>query len=146
MVCLEITETAAIHDIAHASEFMRKMRERGFSFSLDDFGSGFSSFGYLQKLPVDYLKIDGSFVRDIDSNQVDFTMVESINSMGHVLGLKTIAEYVRNEEILEHLRRMGVDYAQGYVLSPPVPLLPEGVSLPSSPAGGQRPSVKIART
>jgi diguanylate cyclase (GGDEF)-like protein/PAS domain S-box-containing protein len=129
LVCFEITETAAIQNLSYASRFIKTLKEKGFTFSLDDFGSGFSSFGYLQNLPVDYLKIDGSFVRDIDSNQVDFTMVESINSMGHVMGLKTVAEYVHNNEILEHVRRIGVDYAQGYVISEPVPLLPIGVVL-----------------
>jgi diguanylate cyclase (GGDEF)-like protein/PAS domain S-box-containing protein len=121
-LCFEVTETAAIQNLSHATRFIRSLKEKGFTFSLDDFGSGFSSFGYLQSLPVDFLKIDGSFVQNIDSNPISLTMVESINSMGHVLGLKTIAEYVVDQKVLERLGRIGVDYAQGFAISKPVPL------------------------
>lgn len=123
--CFEITETAAIQNLSYASRFMRKLKGEGFTFSLDDFGSGFSSFGYLKNLPVDYLKIDGSFVKHIDDNLVSFTMVESINSMGHVLGLKTVAEFVCNKAILGKIAAIGVDYAQGYEISQPQPLIPD---------------------
>jgi len=117
--CFEITETAAIQNLSYASRFMGKLKELGFTFSLDDFGSGFSSFSYLKNLPVDYLKIDGSIVQNIDESLVNYTMVESINSMGHVLGLKTVGEYARNEGVVDRLRKIGVDYGQGYALAEP---------------------------
>lgn len=120
--CLEITETAAIQNLSYASRFIGRLKDEGFTFSLDDFGSGFSSFNYLKNLPVDYLKIDGSIVQNIDESLVNYTMVESINAMGHVIGLKTVGEYARNDAIVERLRRIGVDYAQGYALSEPSPL------------------------
>jgi EAL domain-containing protein (putative c-di-GMP-specific phosphodiesterase class I) len=120
--CFEITETAAIQNLSYASRFMGKLKDEGFTFSLDDFGSGFSSFNYLKNLPVDYLKIDGSIVQTIDESLVNYTMVDSINSMGHVIGLKTVGEYARNEGVVERLRRIGVDYAQGYALAEPHPL------------------------
>jgi len=101
---------------------MSELKEQGFTFSLDDFGSGFSSFNYLKSLPVDYLKIDGAIVQTIDESVVNYTMVEAINSMGHVMGLKTVGEFVRNKEVLKLLRQIGVDYAQGYALSEPIPL------------------------
>jgi diguanylate cyclase (GGDEF)-like protein/PAS domain S-box-containing protein len=123
-LCFEITETAAIQNLSYATRFISSLKAKGFRFSLDDFGSGFSSFGYLQNLPVDYLKIDGAFVRSMVENQVSYTMVESINSMGHVMGLKTIAEFVVDEPTLERVRRVGVDYAQGYAISRPVPFFP----------------------
>ncbi|MFA6507014.1 MAG: EAL domain-containing protein [Treponemataceae bacterium] len=117
--CFEVTETAAIQNLSYASRFMTKLKDHGFTFSLDDFGSGFSSFSYLKNLPVDYLKIDGSIVQNIDESLVNYTMVESINSMGHVLGLKTVGEYARNEGVVDRLRRIGVDYGQGYALAEP---------------------------
>ncbi|MDL2229005.1 EAL domain-containing protein, partial [Treponema sp. OttesenSCG-928-L16] len=120
--CFEITETVAMQNLANASHFINVLREKGFTFSLDDFGSGFSSFTYLKNLPVDYLKIDGSIVKDIDENRVNYIMVQSINSMCHVIGLKTIGEYAQNEKVIETLRSIGADYAQGYALSEPLPL------------------------
>lgn len=120
--CLEITETSAIQNLSYAILFIEKLKSHGFTFSLDDFGSGFSSFNYLKNLPVDYLKIDGSIVQNIDESLINFTMVESINSMGHVIGLKTIAEFARNPTIVERLHRIGVDYAQGYAIAEPKPL------------------------
>jgi diguanylate cyclase (GGDEF)-like protein/PAS domain S-box-containing protein len=121
--CFEITETAAIQNYAAATRFIKRLKDEGFTFALDDFGSGFSSFGYLKNLPVDYLKIDGSFVQTIDESLVSYTMVESINSIGHVMGIKTIAEFVKSPEIKHKLIEIGVDYAQGYHIAEPVPLL-----------------------
>ena len=121
--CFEITETAAIQNYAAATRFMKRLKDEGFTFALDDFGSGFSSFSYLKNLPVDYLKIDGSFVQTIDESLVSYTMVESINSIGHVMGMKTIGEFVKNPEIMRKLTELGVDYGQGYHIAEPVPLL-----------------------
>lgn len=118
-VCFEITETAVIANLNNARMFMRTLRELGCSFSLDDFGSGLSSFAYLKDFEVDYLKIDGMFIKNIATNKVDRAMVESINHVGHVMGLKTIAEFAENEEIISVLREIGVDYAQGYGVSRP---------------------------
>jgi diguanylate cyclase (GGDEF)-like protein/PAS domain S-box-containing protein len=121
--CFEITETAAIQNYAAATRFIRKLKDEGFTFALDDFGSGFSSFSYLKNLPVDYLKIDGAFVQTIDESLVSYTMVESMNSIGHVMGMKTIAEFVKSPEIKQKCAEIGVDYAQGYFIAEPVPLL-----------------------
>lgn len=121
-ICFEITETAAISHLGYARKFIEILREKGCRFSLDDFGSGLSSFAYLKNLPVDYLKIDGLFVKDILHDEVDRAMVESINSVGHVMGKQTIAEFVENDEILAKLRGLGVDYVQGYGIAKPVPL------------------------
>jgi len=125
MVCFEITETAAIANIASANYFIRTLKQAGCLFSLDDFGSGLSSFAYLKNLPVDYLKIDGAFVRDLADDPVDFAMVQAINQVGQVMGLRTVAEFVENERILERLRAIGVDFAQGYGIARPRPLLDE---------------------
>jgi len=120
-LCFEVTETAAIINLSHAQKFMAKVKAIGCSFSLDDFGSGMSSFGYLKSLPVDYLKIDGQFVKGMMSDPVDRAMVESIHHIGHVMGLQTIAEFVEDDEMIEHLRLIGIDYAQGYALGRPEP-------------------------
>jgi diguanylate cyclase (GGDEF)-like protein len=120
--CLEITETAAIQNLSYATRFINRLKAEGFTFALDDFGAGFSSFGYLRNLPVDYVKIDGSFVQNIDESLVSYTMVDSINSIGHVMGLKTIAEFVKSEAIRDKLIELNVDYGQGYFFSKPVPL------------------------
>jgi diguanylate cyclase (GGDEF)-like protein/PAS domain S-box-containing protein len=122
-ICFEITETAAIQNLSSAIRFMTTLKDEGFTFALDDFGSGFSSFGYLKNLPVDYLKIDGSFVQSIDESLISYAMVESINSIGHVMGIKTIAEFVKSPEIKKRLQDIGVDYAQGYEIAKPSPLL-----------------------
>jgi diguanylate cyclase (GGDEF)-like protein/PAS domain S-box-containing protein len=122
-ICLEITETAAVANLRQASTFITTLRKQGFRFALDDFGSGMSSFAYLKGLPVDFLKIDGNFVRDIVTDQVDHAMVEAINRVGQVMGIETIAEFVENDEIMKRLKDIGVDYAQGYALGPPRPLV-----------------------
>ena len=121
-ICFEITETAAISQLANAIAFITQLKSHGFRFSLDDFGSGVSSFGYLKQLPVDFLKIDGGFVKNMIKDKVDCAMVESINQIGHIMGLKTIAEFVENTEILEKLKTMGVDHGQGYGIAKPTPL------------------------
>ncbi len=125
LICFEITETAAITNLNHAMKLFGELRQRGCRFSLDDFGSGLSSFGYLKTLPVDYLKIDGAFVKDILDDKVDETMVEAIHKVGHVMELQTIAEFVENDAIAERLRQIGVNYAQGYGIARPEPL--EGI-------------------
>lgn len=121
-ICFEVTETAAIGNLMKATRFMSILKDRGCRFSLDDFGAGMSSFAYLKNLPVDYLKIDGAFVKDIVDDPVDFAMVKAINEMGHVMGKRTVAEFVENEAILRKLREIGVDYAQGYGIAKPRPL------------------------
>ena len=121
-ICFEITETAAVANLRSAQKFIATLKRLGCAFALDDFGSGLSSFAYLKRLPVDFLKIDGRFVRDMATDPVDHAMVESINQLGHVVGVKTIAEFVENAAILEQLERLGVDYAQGYGVHKPVPL------------------------
>ncbi len=123
-ICFEITETIAVTNLTKAIEFMNRFKALGCRFSLDDFGSGFSSYGYLKNLPVDFLKIDGCFVKDIVDDKIDYAMVESINRIGHVMGKKTIAEFVENAEILACLKTLGVDYAQGYEIARPVPVIP----------------------
>ncbi|MEQ1673972.1 MAG: EAL domain-containing protein [Candidatus Nitrotoga sp.] len=121
-ICFEITETAVITHLSKASYFIRELHALGCSFSLDDFGSGMSSFGYLKYLPVDYLKIDGGFVKDMETNAIDYAMVEAINKIGQVMGLKTIAEFVENDHIRQHLKELGVNYAQGFCIHKPEPL------------------------
>jgi diguanylate cyclase (GGDEF)-like protein len=121
-IVFEITETAAIANITSATSFMLTLRGCGFRFSLDDFGSGLSSFTYLKKLPVDFLKIDGAFVRDILSDPVDYAMVRSINELGQLLGKETIAKFVETTGLAEELERMGVNYVQGYAFAKPRPL------------------------
>ena len=121
-IIFEITETAAVANITSATSFMLTLRGCGFRFSLDDFGSGLSSFTYLKKLPVDFLKIDGAFVRDILSDPVDYAMVKSINELGQLLGKETIAEYVETQELADELQKMGVNFAQGYAFAKPQPL------------------------
>ena len=118
----KITETAAVSRLDQAIHFMGEMRELGCRFALDDFGTGMSSFAYLKNLPVDFLKIDGSFVKDIIEDPVDCGRVESINQIGHLMGLMTIAEYVENDQIRERLAEIGVDYVQGFGVARPGPL------------------------
>jgi EAL domain-containing protein (putative c-di-GMP-specific phosphodiesterase class I) len=122
-LCFEITETAAISKLDSAIRFISILRALGCRFILDDFGSGLSSFAYLRDLQVDFLKIDGEFVQNMMGDRVKRAMVESINQIGHVMGLKTIAEWVENRQTLDALTELGVDYAQGYWLCRPQPLV-----------------------
>lgn len=121
LFCFEITETSAIANLRLARSLIDSLKQIGCAFSLDDFGSGLSSFGYLKNLPVDYLKIDGAFIRDMSNDPIDYAMVRSINEVGHLMNLKTVAEFVQTQEVLEMLRDIHVDYAQGYWLAKPKP-------------------------
>ncbi len=121
-ICFEVTETATIGNLKHAMDFMSQIKARGCRFSLDDFGSGLSSFAYLKSLPVDHLKIDGAFVRDVVTDPLDRAMIEAINRVGHTMGLKTIAEWVENDEVRAELVELGIDYLQGYGIHEPEPL------------------------
>ena len=127
-ICFELTETIAITNLNNASKLIREIKRLGCSFALDDFGSGMSSFGYLKNLPVDYLKIDGNFVREIVEVPTDLALTAAINQIGHVMGLKTIAEFVENDTILQKLTELGVDYAQGYGIAKPRPFKLAGAS------------------
>jgi EAL domain-containing protein (putative c-di-GMP-specific phosphodiesterase class I) len=118
-ICFEITETAAIASFSQANRFIQALKELGCRFALDDFGTGLSSFGYLKHFPVDFLKIDGSFVKEILHDPIDREMVRSINEIGHLTGKLTIAEFAENAEIINMLRNLGVDYAQGYGVASP---------------------------
>ncbi len=121
-ICLEITETAAMSNMKQAIKFFTRLKELGCMIALDDFGSGLSSFGYLKKLPVDIVKIDGLFVRDIAVNEMDHVMVRSINDLAKQMGKHTVAEFVENTQIIDKLIELGVNYAQGYVIGRPKPL------------------------
>jgi EAL domain-containing protein (putative c-di-GMP-specific phosphodiesterase class I) len=123
-ICFEITETAAIANLDKAQRFIEEFRALGCRFSLDDFGAGMSSFAYLKRLPVDFLKIDGSFVKDMADDPIDRAMVEAINNVGHVMGKQTIAEFVDSDRVMTALRLIGVDYAQGYGVAKPRPFAP----------------------
>ncbi|SIP96957.1 PAS domain S-box-containing protein/diguanylate cyclase (GGDEF) domain-containing protein [Alkalispirochaeta americana] len=120
-ICLEITETAAIANLSRATAFMRRLKNLGVTFALDDFGNGFSSFSYLKTLPVDYLKIDGSFVKDIADDLIDRALVVAVNDIGHVMNMQTIAEFVKDNETRVLLEEIGVDYLQGYEIAKPAP-------------------------
>jgi diguanylate cyclase (GGDEF)-like protein/PAS domain S-box-containing protein len=118
-ICFEITETSAIASFSQANRFINSLKELGCRFALDDFGTGLSSFGYLKHFPVDFLKIDGSFVRGILTDPIDREMVRSINEIGHLTGKLVIAEFAENKEIIQALKELGVDYAQGYGIAQP---------------------------
>ncbi len=118
-LCFEISETAAIAQISHAQKFIAAMKNLGVKFALDDFGSGLSSFSYLKTLPIDFLKIDGNLVKAILNEEYDRAIVNSINEVAHLMGIKTIAEFVENEQILEHISKISIDYVQGYVTGKP---------------------------
>jgi len=125
MLCLEITETSAITNLYKCIAFMRKLNYLGVCFALDDFGTGVSSFSYLKALPIKYLKIDGSFIRDICDNEIDGIVVKSITSAAKAMNILTVAEYVNSPEVLAKVTELGVDYVQGYHLSEPKPLVQE---------------------
>ena len=134
-VCFEVTETAAIANLSKAAVLIVQMRLPGCRFSLDEFGAGMSSFGYLKHLPVDYLKIDGGFVKDMLRDPTDRAMVAAINQIGHVTGKQTIAEIVEDDAIKECLREIGGDYAQGIGVGRPEPVM---FAVPSSPLDARR--------
>jgi len=121
-VCFELTETTAMSNMDNAARFMKKLKETGCSFSLDDFGSGTSSYSYLRSLPIDYLKIDGDFVKDIATNSNDYAVVKSINEIGHVMGKQTVAEGVEDEFAYQLLHDIGIDYVQGFGVEKPIQL------------------------
>lgn len=120
-LCFEITETAAISNLVKATKFITTLKEKGCLFALDDFGSGLSSFAYLKNLPVDFIKIDGGFVKGMLSSSLDHALVSSVNQIGHVVGIQTIAEFVESTEIEQRLREMGIDFLQGYGIARPEP-------------------------
>ena len=146
VICFELTETAAINNLDKTRKFINELKEIGFRFSLDDFGSGVNSFSHLKRLPVDYLKIDGSFVTHIIDDKIDYAMVEAINHVGHVMGIETIAEFVENDEILQVIRAIGIDKAQGYGISKPIPFslaTLESTSVDPSPEDDSDESIPI---
>lgn len=122
-LCVELTETAAIAQLAEASAGMKRLSESGLSMVLDDFGSGWSSYQYLKRLPFDVVKVDGAFIRDIASSAEDYALARSINEIAHLLGKRTVAEHVENQETLDRVREIGFDYAQGYFVAQPTPLV-----------------------
>ena len=131
-VCFEITETTAIANLSQALALINLLKTFDCSFALDDFGSGLSSFGYLKSLPVDYLKIDGSFVRDMVVDPVDHAMVQAIHQVGLVMGIESIAEYVEDESVIESCRKLGISYLQGYGVGKPAPL--QNIYIENQPA------------
>ena len=122
-ICFEITETAAITDFTNAIHFIHKIKEHGCRFALDDFGSGMSSFSYLKRIPVDFIKIDGSFVKNMRTDRMDYAIIKAIAEIAHVGGIKTIAEFAQDEESIIALREIGVDYAQGHGIDLPKPIV-----------------------
>ncbi len=121
-ICFEITESAAVTHLKQESNFIDALKERGAYFALDEFGSGLSSFGFLKSIRVDFLKLDGSLVRDIARDPIDMQMVRAINDVGHLIGMRTIAEWVECDAVVSRLRALGVDFMHGDVIGKPVPL------------------------
>ena len=137
-ICFEVTETAAIANIKQAQNFIHAIKSLGCHFALDDFGSGLSSFAYLKDLEVDYLKIDGSFVRDMARDSKDRSIVQAISQVGRSMGIGTIAEFVEDEETISILKKLNVDYGQGYGIARPSELLKDGeiLSVHNTPVTG----------
>ncbi|MEM9162382.1 MAG: EAL domain-containing protein [Cyanobacteria bacterium P01_F01_bin.4] len=131
-LCFEITETAAIANLNQAANFMHRLKQLGCQFALDDFGGGMSCFEFLKELPIDYLKIDGKFIAEIAYDPANYAIVEAINHVGHVMGIKTIAEYVNTPEIRQCLEKIGVDYVQGYTIAKPQPLEAQAIGAEAS--------------
>jgi EAL domain-containing protein (putative c-di-GMP-specific phosphodiesterase class I) len=121
-ICFEITETVAVSNLSEANNFISRLRDLGCKFALDDFGTGFSSFENLKYLTVDYVKIDGIFIRDLQTNKIDYEMVHSLHKIAKLMNIETIAEYVESDETLSTLKEIGVDYVQGYAISKPLTL------------------------
>jgi len=143
-ICFEITETTAVTSLSKAADFIGALREPGCRFALDDFGVGVSSFTYLKQLPVDYLKIDGSFVKNMLTDPVDAAMVEAIHRIGRVMGKQTIAESVETAATLDALRIVGVDYAQGHAIAPPSMFAPPGTRSRHAAERGRSESERLA--
>ena len=122
-ICFEITETVAITNLEQANILIGQLKALGCSIALDDFGSGMSSLNYLKNLPIDYLKIDGSFVTNIARDELDYDTVECFHHLSQIMKIKTIAEFVEDQTILEKLQQIGIDYAQGYGIERPKPLV-----------------------
>ncbi|MGB0562351.1 MAG: EAL domain-containing protein, partial [Spirulinaceae cyanobacterium] len=120
IICFEITESVAIANINKAKKLIEELRKLGCSFALDDFGSGMSSFAYLRDLSIDYLKVDGSFIMDLEGDNTTYNIVEAITRVGQVLGVQTVAEFVESNSLLEKLQQLGFDYAQGYGVAMPL--------------------------
>jgi EAL domain-containing protein (putative c-di-GMP-specific phosphodiesterase class I) len=121
-VCFEITEYSALNNFTQVLGYINKLRDLGFSFALDDFGSGFASFDYVKRLPVDFIKIDGQFIKDINKDAADKTMVRAITDIAHTLGKQVIAESIEDDETVKILRQFGIDFGQGYYLGKPMAL------------------------
>jgi diguanylate cyclase (GGDEF)-like protein/PAS domain S-box-containing protein len=137
IICFEITETIAINNYNKAIQFINELKSMGCLFALDDFGVGLSSFNYLKKLPIDYIKIGGAFIQNLMDSPLDYTIVESINQIGHILGIRTIAEVVENETVFEVIRKIGIDYGQGFWFGKPQPI--ECLAVPSKEHPTQSP-------
>jgi EAL domain-containing protein (putative c-di-GMP-specific phosphodiesterase class I) len=131
-LCLELTETTAVAHLGRTREFIHRLRGAGCRFALDDFGTGVSSFAYLKHLPVDYLKLDGSFVRDITREPIDRAMVEAIHRLSTIMGFETIAEFVEDAATLDMLKTIGVNYGQGFLLGRPAPIESMLAGIPQS--------------
>ena len=126
-IVFEITERETVHNIALLEKFVGELRTQGFRFAIDDFGSGFSSFQYLKRFPVDFIKIEGEFINNMTQNKIDFAFVQSAVSMAKTLGIRTVAEFIENEETLKLVRELGIDYAQGFLLAKPAPQLAQAL-------------------
>ncbi len=139
-ICFEITETAAISNLQRVAHFMSEVKKRGCEFSLDDFGSGLSSFTYLKNLPVDYLKIDGHFIKNLTNDRIDQTMVAAITTVGNAMGIRTVAEHVDSQQVLDTLVSIGVEFAQGFFIARPAPVS----EFPRLGDQGRLPELKLA--